>query len=432
MKKISLILAPLLLLGACDSLPDWLGSADKPGLPGERFSVMEDNSKLVPHPSMESETVDIPDEVKTPSNGLSSGNFALGGDLSSVKSIDAGDEPDGDFFLSYPPLAVDNMVYVIDGKSNIYAYDANSLSEKWNKKTEAGKRDRDLPGGGLAQAYNVLYASTGYGDVIALLANDGSQVWKKSLGAPLRRPPVVQDDKVFAVTIDNQLFALSVVDGSTLWRHSGVKENTSFYGSANAATKGDVIVVAYSSGEVFGISIGKGNELWTELVALGADRKSAASALNDVSAAPVIVDGIVYIGGHSGDLDAFNSANGFKIWSQKLGPIDATPWVAGKFIFAIAQGNQLVAMNRFDGRIKWVSSLPVPEDKDVKNIWSGPVMAGGKLFVVGSSGKLLQIDPQNGQIGKTIEIPEGVFTAPVIADGKIFLLTRKSQLVQVK
>ena len=109
-------------------------------------------------------------------------------------------------------------------------------------------------------------------------------------GAPIRRPPVIAGDKVFAITIDNQLFALSVVDGSTLWRHSGANANTSIYGSANAAVKNDVVIAAYSSGEVFGINAPRGNELWSELIATNSDHISAASDLNDVTASPIIVD----------------------------------------------------------------------------------------------------------------------------------------------
>ena len=154
--------------------------------------------------------------------------------------------------------------------------------------------------------------------------------------------------------------------------------------------------------------------------------------MNDVSAAPVIVDGIVYVAGHAGIVNAFNAANGSGIWQQKIGAVDATPWAAGRYIFVIAQGNKLVAMNRFDGRIKWVSDLPIPEDKDEKNIWSGPVMANGKLIVVGSGGKLIQYDAPDGKMLKTIEIPKGIYTAPIIANGKLYALTREAELVQIR
>ena len=86
--------------------------------------------------------------------------------------------------------------------------------------------------------------------------------------------------------------------------------------------------------------------------------------------------------------------------------------MAGKYIFVIAQDNQLIAMNRLDGRIKWVNALPNSHKAKKKNFWSGPVMAGGKLVIAGSKGKLLVIDPQTGAEIKTVKIPPGIFTAP--------------------
>lgn len=432
MLKNSFLLCSTLLLASCSALPDWLGSGEDTVLPGERYAVMEDSTKIIADPTLQTESVDMPPAADFSSAGSNYGNYNLPGDLSSIDTADAGDKPLDEFILAYPPIVDNNTVYVIDGRSNISAYDSESLKEKWTKKSDASKKDRDLPGGGIAAAYGVLYASTGYGEVTAISQSDGATIWKKSLGAPLRRPPVVANDKVFAVTIDNQLFALSVIDGATLWRHSGVRESTSFYGSTSMSVKGDVAVAAYSSGEVFGINVPRGNELWTELVSTNSDLQSAASGLNDVSASPVIVDGIVYIGSNSGDLTAFNAGNGSVVWKQRLGSITTTPWVAGKYIFVISQGNQLSAVNRFDGRVRWVISLPQSSKPEKRSFYSGPVIGGGKLIIVSSRGKLLQYDPADGRAMQKIDIPEGIYSTPVIANGKLYLLTREAEIVKVK
>lgn len=432
LKKSSFLLPILLLVSGCSSLPDWLGSGEDNKLKGERYAVMEDTSKIIPNADLAGDNVEIPEASETPSNGSSTGNYVISGDLSKVKRVSAGDEPDDEFILSYPPVVDADAVYVIDGRSNIIAFDTKTLEQKWEKKSAAAKKDRDLPGGGMTISNDIIYSSTGFGEVIASSKADGKTIWKKSLGAPLRRPPVAVGDKVFAATIDNQLFALSILDGATLWRHSGVKESTSFYGSTSLAVKGDILIAAYSSGEIFGINTPRGNELWTELASINADRQSAASSLNDVSASPVIVDGIVYIGSNSGDMTAFNATNGATVWRQRLGSITTTPWVAGKYIFVIAQGNQLAALNRFDGRIKWVSTLPQSKKRNKQSFYSGPIMAGGKLVIVSSKGKLLQYNPQDGQQLSKIDVPEGIYSAPIIANGQLYMLTRESELVQVK
>ncbi len=432
MKKNNFLICALLLLSSCSSLPSWLGSGEKPKLPGDRYAVMEDAPKIAAEPGMQAETVDIPQATTATPTNANTGNVTLSGDLNAVQSVSAGDEPENEFFLAFAPSVDGNTVFVIDGHSNISAYDAETLKQKWQKKSTASKKDRDLPGGGITSAYGVLYAATGYGEVVAVSETDGALIWKKNLGAPLRRAPIVANDKVFAATIDNQLFALSVIDGATLWRHSGVRETTSFYGSTSLAVKGDIVIAAYSSGEVFGINAPRGNELWTELVSTSTDLQNASSALNDVSASPVIADGLVYISSNSGDLTAFNATNGTIIWRQKIGSVTSTPWVAGKYIFAISQGNQLMALNRFDGRVKWVSGLPQSKKKGKHNFYSGPVMAGGKLLLISAQGKLLQYDPADGRNMQNLKIPKEIYSAPAIANGKLYMLTREAELVQVK
>src|ERR1700744_1420222 len=115
MKKISffLVLLPL-MLAACDSLPDWLGAKEKDKLPGERFSVMPEMVELTPNADIASDTVDVPDAVRTSSSGLSSGNFYTEGDLTSVQTQSIGDEPQDEFLLDFPPVVTDNAIYTID------------------------------------------------------------------------------------------------------------------------------------------------------------------------------------------------------------------------------------------------------------------------------------------------------------------------------
>jgi outer membrane protein assembly factor BamB len=411
MKKF-LVASSLLVLASCNSLPDWLGGAEEEKLPGKRYAVMEESAKIYADSSLASDSIDLtPETTKS---------------YTSSQIVDAGNPPESGLFITYQPIIDDGKIFVIDGESKITALDAKSLTELWSKQIKAPEEDSDLPGGGLAYGYGVLYASTGFGYVVAVSSADGTEIWRRDLGMALRRPPVVVDDKIYAVTTDNQLFCLSAVDGSTVWRHTGASETTSIYGSSMPAVKNEVAVIAYSSGEVFGINTSRGNELWSELIGLGSDRRSAAAGISDVVAAPVIVDGMVYIGGHGGDLAAFNLTNGFRIWSQKLGSINSTPAVYDKWIFAIAS-NHVVALNRFDGRVKWVVDLQKTEDKK-EIVYSGPAIGDGKLLITSSNGKLLQLDPRNGSTLSTSEISDDILTAPVVDGKTAYIINSDSDL----
>jgi outer membrane protein assembly factor BamB len=411
MKYLPLI---LVLLSGCDSLPDWMGSAEEPKLKGERVAVISYDINLTPDPLQAEEKVEFEAAPEI--------NF------SAPKIINAGEPTEKVFALVGTPVIEDGKIFITDGAGIIRAFDAKTLAPLWtfNPYTDD---DKTLPGGGLSFAFGIVYSSTGHGDIIAVSAETGLELWRKNLGAAIRRASSINEKAVFVATADNQLYALSVVNGETLWRHSGSGEPTINYGSPTPVVKDELVVVAYSSGEVFGINTVRGSEAWVETLSTGTERRKTASNFVDVSAAPVIVDAIAYIASQNGNVVALNLNSGFRIWDLKTGAISSTPAVIGKFIFVSAEGKRLVAINRFDGSVKWVTSLPEKEDPKETITWSGPVANNGKLYLVNSKGQLLEFDANSGTVTKTITTNERIYSQPIIKDGKMYLLTSNGELV---
>ena len=426
-----LFLTALLALGSCSYLPDWLGSGDDKILPGKRYAVMDFGNALHADETIAADEIDIPAIDTTSSFGQNFGNYSFKSETLQISTTSAGSAPESGFILTHQPLVADGKVYVIDGKSEISSFDLKTMSKEWSTNLTPPEEDSDLPGGGLSYAYGTLYAGTGYGAVSAISASDGSVLWQKNLGSPIRKPPVVAGEKVYISTIDNQLFCLNAVDGANIWHHAGTSGTTGFYGGAAPIVKNDTAVIAYSSGEIFGLSALRGDELWSEIVSLGADATEASSKITDVAGSPIVVDGIVYVGSNSGDLTALNLTNGFRIWSQKVGSVMSTPWVAGRYIYVITKDHKIAALNRFDGRVKWVNDLPKPEKKE-KIAYVGPFMTGDNLYVIMSNGKMLKISPQDGSRLKQFEIPENIYTVPVIMDGEMLVLDKDANLVVIK
>ena len=108
-------------------------------------------------------------------------------------------------------------------------------------------------GGGVAFWNDRLFVSTGYAQVLALDPADGKVIWRSSVGAPVHSAPTVSDGRVFVVTVENELAVLAADDGRRLWVHNGIPETASLLGSASPAVEGEVVVVAYSSGELYAL-----------------------------------------------------------------------------------------------------------------------------------------------------------------------------------
>src|SRR3546814_15872102 len=95
----------------------------------------------------------------------------------------------------------------------------------------------DLPGG-IAVDAGVVYAATGVGEAMALAAEDGRELWRVGLPAPVRGSPTVVNGQVYVVTLDNRTLALSAADGRRLWEHQGINEVAALLGGAAPALSG--------------------------------------------------------------------------------------------------------------------------------------------------------------------------------------------------
>jgi outer membrane protein assembly factor BamB len=79
--------------------------------------------------------------------------------------------------------------------------------------------------------------------------------------------PTVSDNRIFVVTVDNELVALSAEDGQRQWSHNGIPETAGLLGSASPAVEGEIVVVAYNSGELFALRVENGRAVWSENLA---------------------------------------------------------------------------------------------------------------------------------------------------------------------
>ena len=285
--------------------------------------------------------------------------------------------------------------------------------------------DRDILGGGLAVSHGVLAVTTGLGDIAALDARSGTLLWTRDVHLPLRSAPRMDGEVVFATTIDNQVFAFDLKTGRILWKHSGIRESAGVLGSAVPAVSSGVVVVPYSSGELYALKADTGRELWSDMLLLPS-RTTSTLSLADIDGNPVVADGVVYAVGHSGMFAAIDLATGQHVWDRVISSTQ-TPWVAGDFLYVLTSDGQLACVMRQNGLVKWAVDVPESDGE-----WSGPVLASEKLLLASAAGDLLALSPYDGSVLGMYAIPEGVTMAPVLAGGVAYFVTRDAELVAVE
>jgi outer membrane protein assembly factor BamB len=146
-----------------------------------------------------------------------------------------------------------------------------------------------------------------------------------------------------------------------------------------------------------------------------------------------VIDGDrTIVAGASGEMAAFDLAQGSRVWTADVTSTQ-TPWVVGDFIYVLTERNELVAMLGQGGRIRWVSPLAVlvdPENPDSRRIrWTGPVLVSDRLLLASSEGEVVSVSPYTGEILGKASLAGPVTVPPVVADGTVFFLTDDGELL---
>jgi outer membrane protein assembly factor BamB len=433
-----LLVSSLLALSLTGCSGGWLGADEPAPLPGTRIPVLVFDQQMQADPELANRPMQLPPAISnaswataggTPSHG--GGVLALAETLRQAWRADIGDGVSDERPILPLPVIENGIVYTLDGEGSLTAWGAESGKKLWNANL-APRRLRDkASGGGLAVADGRLYASLGYGEVVALSTNDGSELWRSTIPSPLRSAPAIGAGQVFVLGIDNQLGALDAQTGAINWVHTGMIEAAGLLGAPSPAVMGEMVLVAYSSGELYALRTQNGGEIWSDNLA-ASRREGGISSIAAIRGMPVLAAGgmAALAVSNSGRLVAIDTRSGMRAWDQRISG-QQMPWVAGDTVFLVTSQAQLMAVNLADGKVRWVQQLDLwehPDDKEGVIAWYGPVLAGGQLWLTNSLGQLQSYHPATGAFTENYKLGESANRPPVVAGGTLFTLDDDGRL----
>jgi outer membrane protein assembly factor BamB len=423
---------------------------------GERIPVLTVESSAGSDASISTVPVAVPDaqpntEWTQPGGDAQKamGNLALGATPQRIWTVQLAKSERGARLAATPAVA-NGHIFVVDTLANVRAYDARTGSELWStqlkgklgpKLKEAGipgmlgrKSQKgyasSLFGGGVAYDDGKVYATNGLGQVAQLDAATGKIGWRVTPGGPLRGAPAIANGSAYVMTQDNQLFALSLADGSTQWTASGPLETAGVFGTGAPAIGHSTVIAGFSSGDLDAYRYENGRVVWQDALTR-TSMSTTVGDVTDVDASPVVDDTRVYAVGAGGRMVALDLLTGQRLWEINIGGI-STPAMAGDWLFVVADDAHLYCIQRSSGKIRWSTQLSHYRNETKKTnqiIWSGPVLGGGKLWLTNTQGELVSVSVATGKVLSTDRASKKPFSLPpIIADNMMFLLSSDNKL----
>jgi outer membrane protein assembly factor BamB len=357
------------------------------------------------------------------------GHLSLGHELTRLWSVNIGAGNERKNRITSDPIIAGGQIFTLDSQSRVMAHTPIGAAVWVRDLTPASEKSNEATGGGLAFAGGVLYATTGFGEVTAMDASNGSILWVQKLDAAVAAAPTVIKDRVFVVSRDNRAWALKTKNGRIDWQQQSTKADAGLLGGAAPAAAGRSVILPFSSGEMVSALTRNGLRVWSVAVS-GSRLGLGRSNIGDIASDPVVTKSRVYAANQSGRITAVARRDGKRVWTASEGayspvlPIDNS-------VFVVSDAAQLVRLDTRTGEAFWAVDLPkYKKDKTRKDSFThfGPILAGGRLIVVSSDGGLRSFDPVSGELLSVIDIPSGAASQPAIVDGVLYVLSQNGQL----
>lgn len=439
------MMVSVLALTACNRDPILQGTRFPVRAPLEESTPVEGQPDPQPgpdRPANQSAPISLPGMISNADWGQRGGNaahLAPHGTLSAapelVWQVAIGKGNSYKNRISAAPVVAGGVVFVMDAMSEVTAVSVTGQKLWQADLTASFDAGGGVSGGGLAAADGRLYATTGYGEVVALDAASGAVVWRQRLGATPSGAPAVSGNHVYVMGDDSTAWALNTANGRVAWQLSGADALDSFHydGGAAPAVEGGRVIFPFASGILMAAETGSGTAQWTAAVS-GQRLGRAYANAGDVTGDPVLTGGVMYVGTQGGRTGAYALSTGERLWTAEEGALNP-PVVAGGAVFVVNDEGRLVRLAAKTGETVWAVDLPyfkkVRKARKLSAITAnfGPVLAGGHLVVVSSDGVLRSFNAQDGSLAGQAEIPGGAATPPALAQGLLFVVNTKGQLL---
>ena len=275
-----------------------------------------------------------------------------------------------------------------------------------------------------------IYVLDAESNVRAFNANNGAPVWAVSLVPKGKSTDGVfggglasDGASIYVTTAFGEAIALSTSGGAQLWR----KKFSSAIKSAPTVSGGTVFFTT-TSNEVNALSASTGAVLWR---ANGSGE--SASAISNVS--PAVSGGVVIVPQTSGDIIAFSAGNGQKLWSENmasvtgvgtasnLNDISGRPVVSGGQVFAIGSSGRFASFSLKDGQEIWSRNFAGNQT---------PWVSGEYVFVISQRRRLAAVTKKTGKVKWVVNLSsKGTWSGPVMGGGRLLLVSNKGALVSI-
>jgi outer membrane protein assembly factor BamB len=343
----------------------------------------------------------------------------------------------GKKYLRLDPKVLADRIYVADGYGELVALDRFSGKRVWSTKIGAvqkgmlsalnflDRKDPSFVSGGVGAGAGYVFLGTTLGDVVAVSAADGSEVWRSPIDSEVLAAPVTGDDMVFVQTIDGRLLALEESTGDIRWSFDNQVPVLTLRGTSTPVYNSGAVYSGFSNGKISALRSETGELIWEHRVMLPEGR-SELDRLVDIDGSPLVSGPIIYVVAYQGKLKALRRADGAMLWEHEVSSFLDLSEGYGQ-VYVVSDDDVVTAIDMQSAEVAWT------QDALQRRKLTSPLAFSNYLVVGDAQGYLHVMAQSDGRfVGRKKLDGKGLRSDMLVVDGTLYVLGNSGSLFALR
>jgi outer membrane protein assembly factor BamB len=312
--------------------------------------------------------------------------------------------------LGLGPALDNGVVFAASYKGEVLAVAANTGKQVWVKKLK-----KQALSAGPAAGFGLVVVGSSKGTIIALDAATGNERWRTRVNAELLSAPAIGEKVVVLRSVDGRLHGLDSSSGKELWSVEQQVPRLSLRGTATPIIAKELAISGFDNGKVMAVNLSSGDTVWDTALASPHGR-TELDRLVDVDSAVHVVGENVFAAGFQGRTAMLALDSGQIWWAHDMSSYRGLA-VDGENLFVTQTDGIVVAMRQRDGSELWRN------DRLKLRGVSTPVETSTAVVVADYKGYLHWLDKSTGALIARERVAKfRVGSPPVAMDDTVVVL----------
>ncbi|MCC1497298.1 outer membrane protein assembly factor BamB [Alcanivorax sp. 1008] len=317
--------------------------------------------------------------------------------------------------LRLEPALSEQYLYLGDMSGRVRALQRSSGRTVWLQNTELRIST------GVRGGYGRLLLGTRDGEAVALSADDGSELWRTQLSGELLSRPATDGEVAIFQSQDGRVVALNAADGAVLWSFEVTVPVLTLRGLAEPLLVGNRVFAGTASGRVVALELVSGSPVWERRVAEPSGR-SELDRLVDIDGNLVLENGGLFVSTFQGKLAVLDEDSGRVYWDFNISSANIMSSLGGVLFVADNQG-VVRAIDQRTGNELW------KQEGLIARKLTGTAIHNDLVVVGDRDGYLHWLDPQTGKfVARQRHDPDGFAATPMVYGDVLYAVSADGEV----